>query len=149
MSIGTAIGDLIHSIYELFSSILGGIYNAFHAIFAAIFGLFNGLFVLIGDVFKGAFDVVGGVGKFLISKSKNAGSSGQAGLTHTRQHCDCRHCCCWRFRLCPVSAAAGTTSRCSTAEEDHVGRHKEESRARREDGNAWCTTVRVPARRTV
>ncbi|RKU47119.1 hypothetical protein DL546_004814 [Coniochaeta pulveracea] len=67
MSIGAAIGDLVHSFYELFASILGGIYNTFHAIFAAFFGLFNGLFVLIGDVFKGAFDVVGGVGKFLIS----------------------------------------------------------------------------------
>lgn len=81
MSIGTAIGDLIHSVYELFSSILSGIYNTFHAIFAAFFGLFNGLFVLIGDVFKGAFDVVGGVGKFLISKYIDARSAGQPHLT--------------------------------------------------------------------
>ena len=69
MTITAAINDLVSSIFELFSSVLGGIYNTVHAIFAAFIGLFSGVINLVLDVFKGAIDVAGGLGKFLASKS--------------------------------------------------------------------------------
>ena len=66
MAITSAIGDFVHSIYELFASFFGAIYNVISGILVMILNFFRGIVDLFADVFGGVFEVLGGVGKFLL-----------------------------------------------------------------------------------
>ena len=69
MSITTAIGDLLHSFYELFLTIFGTFYNIITGFLMAIVHFFTGILQMVGDILGGFADVAGGIGKFALSKS--------------------------------------------------------------------------------
>ena len=66
MAITSAVGDFVHSIYELFASFFGAIYNVISGIIVMILSFFRGIVDLFADVFGGVFEVLGGVGKFVL-----------------------------------------------------------------------------------
>ncbi|KAH8898098.1 hypothetical protein GQ53DRAFT_678071 [Thozetella sp. PMI_491] len=66
MAITTAIGDLFHSVYEMFLTIFGTIYNLISSFFLAIIHFFQDFVNLITSVLGGVIEVAGGVGKFVL-----------------------------------------------------------------------------------
>ncbi|KAK0631052.1 hypothetical protein B0T17DRAFT_488754 [Bombardia bombarda] len=65
MAVTSAVSDLVKSVAELFSSLVGAVYTIVHTFFAGILHLFSGFFAFIGDIFAGVLDLVGGLGKFI------------------------------------------------------------------------------------
>jgi hypothetical protein len=65
MAVTSAITDLVKSVGELLSSVLGAAYAIVHSFISGLLGLFAGFFAFVGDVGKGVFDLAGGVGKFV------------------------------------------------------------------------------------
>ncbi|KAK4235602.1 hypothetical protein C8A03DRAFT_36550 [Achaetomium macrosporum] len=69
MGLANAVTDLVASLSELLSSVVGTAYALAHSFVAGLWGLVAGVLAMFGDLGKGAIDFGEGVGRFVVGNA--------------------------------------------------------------------------------